>query len=130
MRSLLALCLLASPALADPPPLTAEDFDALTLGRTMTWSEFGSVYGVEQYLPGRKVRWTIVGDDCKTGHWYPEGDAICFLYEDDLAPDCWKITPSGSALLARYTTSPPDTAPVVVTETTEPLACFGPEVGV
>lgn len=130
MRLPLLLALAATPALADPPPLTAEEFDALTLGRTMTWSEFGSVYGVEQYLPGRKVRWTVVGDDCKAGHWYAEGSAICFQYEDDPAPDCWEITASDRDLLARYTTNPPDTAPVVVTETTEPLACFGPEVGV
>jgi hypothetical protein len=128
MRTLLALCLISGPAIAEPL-LTAEDFDALTQGRTMTWSEFGTVYGVEQYLPNRQVRWTVVGDDCKAGHWYPDGKAICFQYEDDLAPDCWEISASGTDLLARYTTNPPETDPVVVTETTEPLACFGPKVG-
>lgn len=124
----LLLCLAASPALADPP-LSAEAFDALTLGRTMTWSEFGAVYGVEYYLPGRQVRWTALGDDCKTGHWYPQGDAICFQYEDDPAPDCWEISRSGPHLLARYTSNPPEADPVIVSETTEPMACFGPEVG-
>lgn len=128
MRCCLALLLLASPALADPP-LTAQEFEALTLGRTMTWAEFGSVYGVEHYLPGRQVRWTEPGDDCKAGHWYPEGNAICFQYEDDPAPDCWEISRSGPDLLARYTTNPPDAAPVIVQETTELLACFGPKVG-
>jgi hypothetical protein len=127
--TLLALLLVATPALAEPP-LTAEAFDALTLGRTMTWAEFGTVYGVEQYLPNRRVRWTVLGDDCKAGHWYAEGDAICFQYEDDPAPDCWVITLDGSGMLARYTTNPPDAEPVVVQETTEPMACFGPEVGV
>jgi hypothetical protein len=39
---LAVLFLAATPALADPP-LTAEAFDALTLGRTMTWAEFGTV---------------------------------------------------------------------------------------
>lgn len=127
-RAVLAL-FLATPALAETP-LTAQEFDALTLGRTMTWAEFGAVYGVEQYLPGRRVRWTVMGDDCKTGHWYEDGAAICFQYEDDPAPDCWEITSSGADLLARYTTNPPEAEPVVVSETTEPLACFGPEVGV
>lgn len=127
-RAALALCLLALPAAADPL-LTAEAFDTLTQGRTMSWSEFGSVYGVEEYLPDRQVRWTALGQDCKTGHWYPDGPAICFQYEDDALPDCWEITGSGTGLLARYTTSPPDTAPVVVRETTETLACFGPKVG-
>ena len=128
LRAALVLCL-ATPVLAETP-LTAQEFDALTLGRTMTWAEFGAVYGVEQYLPGRKVRWTVMGDDCKTGYWYQDGPAICFQYEDDPAPDCWEITSSGAGLLARYTTNPPEAEPVVVRETTELLACLGPEVGV
>lgn len=129
MRVALALVLLATPVLAEPT-LSAEDFDALTLGRTMTWAEFGSVYGVEQYLPGRKVRWTVLGDDCRTGQWYQDGSAICFLYEGDIDPYCWEITASGTDLRARLATDAPGSEPVVVTETTEPLACFGPEVGV
>lgn len=129
MRLALAFIALASPALAETP-LTAAEFDTLTLGRTMTWAEFGTVYGVEQYLPGRRVRWTVLGDDCKAGHWYMDGPAICFQYEDDPLPDCWEITRSESGMLARYITNTPDAEPVVVEETTEPLACFGPEVGV
>lgn len=128
MRIALALLFLAGPAFAEAP-LTAEEFDALTQGRTMTWAEFGQVYGVEQYLPDRRVRWTILGEHCKIGHWYPEGRLICFQYEDDPVPDCWEITAGGSGLLARYAGSAPDSTPVVVEETKEPLACFGPEVG-
>lgn len=128
MRAALILLLAAAPACAESP-LTAQEFDALTIGRIMTWAEFGTVYGVEQYLPNRQVRWTVLGDDCKAGHWYQDGPAICFQYEDDPAPDCWEITRSGTDLVARYTTNPPETEPVVVRETTEALACFGPKVG-
>jgi hypothetical protein len=32
-------------------------------------------------------------------------------------------------MIARYAGAPPDAEPVVVEETTEPMACFGPEVG-
>ncbi len=133
MHLVVTLCLalgagLGEPAFADTT-LNAAEFDALTLGRTMTWAEFGTVYGVEQYLPGRRVRWAVLGDDCKAGHWYAEGSAICFQYEDDPAPDCWKITLDAAGLLARYTTNPPEAEPVVVEETAEPMACFGPEVG-
>jgi hypothetical protein len=134
MRTLLALLLAASPAFAAPAfadgPLDATEFDALTLGRTMTWSEFGTVYGVEEYLPNRRVRWSAVGDDCKLGHWSGEGEAICFRYEDDPEPDCWIVTQSGSGLLARYLTNPPETDPVVVEDSAIPLSCPGPEVGV
>jgi hypothetical protein len=124
----LLLLLTATPAFADPP-LSAEAFDALTLGRTMTWAEFGTVYGVEQYLEGRRVRWTVLGDDCKAGHWYPSDDQICFQYEDDPAPDCWTITLNSPGMIARYAGTPPEAEPVAVEETTEPMACFGPEVG-
>ena len=129
MRLALAFSLLAAPALAETP-LTAEAFDALTLGRTMTWSEYGQVYGVELYLPGRRVRWTVLGDDCVAGHWYPDGDAICFVYEDDPMPDCWLITETVGNLAAYDTSDAPGSEPVHVQETNEPLACFGPEVGV
>ena len=129
MRLALILILAAAPALAETP-LTAEDFDALTQGRTMTWAEFGTVYGVEQYLPNRRVRWAVVGDDCKAGHWYPEGPAICFRYEDDPEPDCWLVTRSATGLIARYSTNPPEAEPVVIEDTAEPPACLGPEVGV
>lgn len=135
MRILLALLLATGPAFAEDP-LSAEDFDALTRGRSMTWAEFGTVYGVEQYLPDRRVRWAVVGDDCKTGHWYEDGPAICFKYEDDTEPDCWIITRTGDGFSARYTLNPPDTLnesvadPVTVAETLDPPACLGPEVGV
>lgn len=128
MRAALLALILGTPALADQP-LTAEAFDALTVGRTMTWAEFGQVYGVEQYLPDRRVRWTVLGDDCKLGHWYPEGEMICFRYEDDPMPDCWTITLGDDGLAARYAGTAAQSAPVVVQETTEPMACFGPEVG-
>jgi hypothetical protein len=75
------------------------------------------------------VRWTVLGDDCKAGHWYPSGDQICFQYEDDPAPDCWTITLNGPGMLAHLTGAAPGSEPVVVQETTEPMACFGPEVG-
>jgi len=129
MRSLLALCLFTTTATADPL-LTAEEFDALTLGRTMTWAEYGQVYGVEQYLPGRRVRWTELGDDCKLGHWYADGPAICFLYEDNPTPACWEISLSGSGLRALDTEDPPGSEPVQIEDTSAELPCFGPEVGV
>jgi hypothetical protein len=129
VRRALVLCLVAAtPALAEPA-LTASDFDALTLGKTMTWAEFGTVYGVEYYLPDRRVRWTFSGEDCITGHWYPQGDAICFQYEDRDTPACWVIRQDGATLTAADTDDPPETPPVIVTETNAPMACFGPEVG-
>lgn len=130
MRALLPLilALAAAQAQADDP-VSAEEFDALTLGRSMTWSEFGSVYGIEQYLPGRRVRWAAVGEDCTAGHWYADGPAICFKYENDIEPDCWIITRTPGGFDAHYAANPPGTAPVTVAETPDPPACPGPEIG-
>lgn len=127
--ALLTLCLVTGPARSESP-LSADAFDALTLGRTMTWSQFGTAYGVEQYLPGRRVRWTVLGDTCVTGHWYPDGEAICFRYEHRDTPACWIVGQDGNDLTAVEVTGAPGTPPVIITETTVPLACFGPEVGV
>lgn len=127
-RFLLALALFATPLQAQDL-LSAEEFDALTLGRTMTWAEYGQVYGVEQYLPDRRVRWTELGNDCKLGHWYPQGQAICFLYEDDPTPACWDISLSGAGMLADDLSDPPGEPLVAIEETSEPMPCFGPSVG-
>jgi hypothetical protein len=110
--------------------LTAEAFEALTEGRTMSWSEFGSVYGVEQYLPDRRVRWTVLGDDCVAGEWYPDGASICFRYDDRPDAICWQMTESATGLEARHASRPANAAPVVITDMTDPMPCFGPEVGV
>jgi len=131
MRLCLAFCLgLAGAAANAEPPLTAEAFDALTQGRSMTWSEFGLVYGVEQYLPGRRVRWTYLGDTCIEGRWYADGSAICFDYEDRPEPICWEMTVTPTGLGATLVGVPGQTAEVVIEKTTEPMACFGPKVGV
>jgi hypothetical protein len=128
IRPALLTLVLASPVLAEPP-LSAAEFEALTLGRTMTWAEFGQVYGVEQYLEDRHVRWTVLGGDCVAGHWYPAGDAICFVYENGPETHCWTITLEGPGMLAIATDDPTGTEPVTIAPTTETMPCFGPEVG-
>ncbi len=124
----LVLCGLAHPTRAEPA-MTADAFDAFTRGKTMTWSDGGAAYGVEQYLPDRRVRWTIIGDTCVTGHWYAEADLICFQYEHREGPACWTIRQTGDTLVAVDIDDPQGLLPVTVAETDAPLACFGPEVG-
>lgn len=129
LRLALLPAILALPAAAEPS-LSAEAFDALTRGQTMTWAEYGQVYGVEQYLDDRRVRWTVLGDDCVAGHWYPQGQAICFQYEDRPGPVCWTFAAADTGLVARLVGDPPEAEPVAIEPTAEPMACFGPEVGV
>lgn len=130
MRSIALWMSLVGTAAFAEAPLTAEAFNTLSEGRIMTWAEFGRVYGVEQYLPDRRVRWTVTGDDCKTGHWYADGPLICFIYEDLPDPVCWEMTQSTTGLHARHSAVSPEADPVVIEDTSKPFACLGPEVGV
>lgn len=127
----LALALsLASPALADRQ-LTAEEFEAYATGKTLTYAEGGQVYGVEQYLPNRRVRWAFVDDTCRLGHWYDNGGGeICFVYEHDATPQCWTFHQGPGGLRARFTNTPGSTELSEVEQSSEPLACTGPDVGV
>ncbi len=128
----LALFALAGPLSAAEPgeSLTAEQFDAATVGRTLFYNSGGEPYGVEQYLPGRQVIWAFLGDDCRKGRWYEEGSEICFVYDDNPEPQCWTFWKSDEGLVARFRGDPLGLPLIAVEESPEPMACLGPNVGV
>ena len=111
-------------------PLTAEEFEAATVGRTLYYNSGGEPYGAEQYLPGRKVIWAFLGDDCRKGEWYPQGQNICFVYEDRGDPQCWTFYHSASGLLAQFQGDSGGLPLIAVEESKTPMACMGPDVGV
>jgi hypothetical protein len=130
MKTMLALILLTAPAWAETP-MTAAEFEARVLGRTMTYADSGKVWGREQYLPGRRVIWAFEGQECKHGYWWEEtGGAICFAYDDGGAPDCWLLYDRGDSIAAQALDDPDGTPLSVVEESAEPLICPGPQVGV
>lgn len=101
----LALVLLALPATAQDTPLTAAEFEAFTKGGTFTHENVGGLaYGAEIYLPNRQVIWHFLDDrECRPGYWYPEGEAICFAYDEDIdgdGPECWLYYADGDTLRA------------------------------
>lgn len=111
-------------------PLGAEAFDARTVGRTITYLSEGQPYGVEQYLPGRKVLWAFAEGACKEGTWFQAGDQICFDYQDENGLQCWAFYDTDEGLVASFE-GRTDLAPLVsLRESPEPLACEGPDVGV
>ena len=133
MRPLaLALSLaLALPAAAAETPMSAAEFDAYTIGRTLTYADRGRIYGIEEYLPGRRVRWAFVGEECRAGFWYAEGERICFVYEHDPTPQCWVFTERAGRLTARFTGDGEDGRELYEAQRSdEPLVCPGPDVGV
>jgi hypothetical protein len=123
------VALLPSMGFADTP-MTAEEFDAHVTGKTLTYQQYNFIFGVEEYLPGRKVRWSVLPNECQYGSWYPEGDNICFAYEDSPVPACWTFWLRDGALVALSVSSEPGAELYEVEASTNPLPCPGPDVGV
>lgn len=127
--SLLILGLTVSSA-AQATPLTPEAFDRYTAGRTLTFAlKNGTVYGAEQYLPNRRVLWSVEGQACLAGRWYGDQDSICFLYDGDPDPKCWRFTKTEDGLSGQYMSDPENTQVYEVRRTQEPLTCPAPWLG-
>ncbi|WP_149142874.1 hypothetical protein [Gemmobacter caeruleus] len=116
-------------AAQDEAPMDAAAFEAYATGKTLTYAEGGAIFGTEQYLPGRRVRWAFTGDICKIGHWYEADRLICFVYEDRDDPQCWQFWRDAGGLRARFQGDPQGTELSVVRESAGPLQCSGPDVG-
>jgi hypothetical protein len=130
MRALiLSLALLGSPALAETP-LSAEAFEAIVTGKTITYATNGSFFGTEEYLDGRRVLWSVRPDLCQYGIWYPKDEAICFEYEADPVPHCWTFWLDGDRLGARSLAGGSGLQLNEIDRSETPLPCLGPDIGV
>lgn len=125
----LAFLILAAPAVAETA-MTAEEFEAYSTGKTLTFGQLGQPYGAEQYLPNRRVRWSYLDGQCKEGRWFEDLELICFVYDDDPVAQCWSFFETPNGLEARYENDPEDVSLYVAQESIEPLMCIGPDVGV
>jgi len=112
-------------------PMTGAEFDAYTRGQTLTFGVDGVPYGIEQYLPDRRVLWSFIGEDCREGSWFEAaGPQICFVYDD--APErlhCWEFFDTGNGLRARFGGDLEGTELVEVLRSPTPMMCEGPMVG-
>jgi len=127
--TLSALLSLGLPAAAETP-MTGAEFDAYTLGKTLFFNSGGVSYGVEEYLPNRRVRWSFLDGECKEGEWFTEGSEICFQYEDGTGPQCWTFFQGANGLRARFRGDDPGSELYEARQTDEPMMCLGPRIGV
>lgn len=122
MRLALAVALLAAPLCAETP-MSASEFEAYAKGRTLTFATESGPYGIERYLPGRRVIWSFLDGECQEGVWYEEGSAICFLYDFDPEPQCWEMFAEGDRLRAVFLGDPGTTVLYEAAEGDEALIC-------
>ena len=109
--------------------LSPEAFESFATGYTLTFHLGGAPYGVEQYLPGRRVIWAFIGEPCREGSWFPMGEGICFEYDDEPGRlHCWTFFESDDGLVARSAGMGRGDL-VAVERSSEPMSCPGPEVG-
>lgn len=122
-----ALALSAAPAAAQT--LGAGDFDALTRGRTVIYTLGGAFHGMERHYGDRRVEWAFADGECFAGRWYPDGENICFVYEDLEGPQCWQFTEAPGGFLATFVDEAGPGSTYVARFTEEPMTCTGPRVG-
>lgn len=118
---------MATPAFS---AMSAEEFDAYTRGKTFTYGSAGQPYGAEEYLENRRVRWSFLDGKCQEGIWYEEAGLICFIYEENPNPQCWRFERTGSGITALFENTPGQTELYEVEQSDEPMMCLGPEIGV
>ena len=91
MHYLILICLMATPAMAQDA-MNAAEFDAYTRGKTLTFRNAGAeAYGIDQYQDNRRVIWSFLDGDCSNGVWHESNVSICFRYNFDPDPKCWKF---------------------------------------
>jgi len=123
MRNVLICLLLASPASAQET-MNAEAFDAYVTGRTITFRTANNPsYGVERYLPGRRVIWSAFDGTCQYGVWFESKGDICFRYDGDPENKCWTIYDAPAGLRGVFTTRPDTTVIYEVADREDPLIC-------
>lgn len=125
---LILAALLAGPARAEN--MSAEAFDAYTRGKTLYYGAEGEPYGAERYLNGRRVVWTFLDGQCKDGIWYETDGQICFLYEDNLNPQCWTFRQGPKGLIAQFENDPEAQELYEAQDLGEEMLCQGPDAGV
>ena len=110
--------------------MSAAEFDAYTRGKTLFYAQNGETYGAERYLSNRRVEWSFLDGECKSGSWYEDAGKICFTYDENPAPQCWRFREGASGLIAQFENDPTTTELYEAQNSGQDFTCLGPKVGV
>ncbi|SFR36013.1 hypothetical protein SAMN04488005_0909 [Yoonia tamlensis] len=122
LKILLCLMVFASPALAQEP-MNATQFETYVEGRTITFLYPGGSTGTESYLTNRRVMWSSQEGICLYGVWYASKGDICFRYDHDPIPKCWRVYLEPDGMRSIFTNNPPYTEIYEMRDRTDPLIC-------
>lgn len=125
--SLAGLCL-AAPAHAERV-LSVEEFEQMVVGRTLHFDRYGERFGAEQYFEDMRVIWAFEDGHCQRGIRFANAEGeICFVYEDDPAPQCWSFIEAPDGRFHAHLPGEPSSEDLVTRNVgREPLDC--PPVG-
>jgi len=125
MRSLVsALVFLMATSAAAEERMDAEAFEAYVEDRTITFrTDAVDLFGVERYLPGRRVIWSVFDGTCLYGVWFESKGDICFRYEGDPEHKCWAIFDTPQGMRGEFTTRPGTTTIYELADREDPLIC-------
>jgi hypothetical protein len=130
LRVTLALSLWPAIAAAETP-MTAEDFEAYVGTSTITYDYGEGLFGQADYHANRTLSWAFEGEPCMTGKWYPDGDHLCFVFQDDPeASACWNFYKRENSIFGRTVGREDEVEIFGVEKSALPLICDVPEVGV
>jgi hypothetical protein len=125
------LVTLALPAIAQETYSGAE-FDARVAGKTIAFTRQGRPFGTEQYFSDKRVIWARPDATCERGIWFENTSGqICFVYENTPDAQCWDFFKlPGGGMSARSDGADPANDLTAARESTEPLDCPLPDLGV
>ena len=132
MKALITLFALLSCA-ANAQTLTGKEFDALSRGTTMHFTNQGLFFGSEQFFAGQRTAWRADDGRCVNGKWAYRAPAICFDYDDGSGPSCWTIEGNADGLTVTSTRTNDGEPPLVLTlshQDKSDIVCTGPLFGV
>ena len=125
------LTMLASSASAQL--FTGKEFDALSRGTTLHFTNQGLFYGAEQFFAGQRTVWRAEDGRCVNGKWSYRAPAICFQYDDGSGPFCWTIEGPADEITVTSTRNNDGEPPVVLMlshQDKSDIVCTGPLFGV
>lgn len=133
MKFLPFIAFLAAGSAQALPAMSGKEFEALSQGTTMYFTEEGEFFGAEQFFSDRRTVWRAQDGTCVNGKWTENDEDICFFYDNGDGPHCWRVVQSELGISVISTSNADGLPPTILDlsrQDTTPILCTGPLFGV